>query len=284
MFLLIKNLRQELVSRRCLHTFVPLSSGHNRWSKISHHKGAEDVRKSKIYARAAHEIETAAKSGGSADPTLNLSLAVALRRARANGVPKDNIASALARAADPIRQSSTQSVVYEALGPGQAALIIECESDNVNRTYKNIREVLLKHDARFAPVRFMFSRVGRITLTPREGADPQHVWDAAIDAGAEDVNSNPEESTREMEVITTPSTLNVVSNVLSSPPHAHNILSMELAYVPLSEGQDGTGMDKNTGESEEESHCRSRSSWRLWKTCRIVYFPNCLILENEALE
>jgi len=209
------------------------------------------VKKSKIYARAAHDIETAARSGGSADPTLNLSLAVALRRARVNGVPKDNIANALARAADPTRQSATQSVVYEALGPGHAALIIECESDNVNRTYKNIREVLVKHEARFAPVRFMFSRIGRITLTLRDGADPQHVWDAAIDAGAEDVNSNPDESTREMEVITTPSTLNVVSNVLSSPPHAHNILSMELAYIPLSEGEGETGADETHEQGEE---------------------------------
>ncbi|KAF8326369.1 transcriptional regulator TACO1-like protein [Cantharellus anzutake] len=212
-------------------------SGHNRWSKISHHKDAEDVKKSKLFSKAAHEIATAVKTGGSVDPNVNLALAVALRRAKVNGVPKDNISAALSRV-HPSRQSATQLVVYEALGPAQTALIIECETDNTNRTIKNIQKTLRDHGSRIAPVRFMFSRVGRIVVKPRDGAQVQDVWDAAIEAGAEDVNTNPDESTREVEVLTSATELNSVSNVLSSPPHAHNIVAMELAYLPSTEPQE----------------------------------------------
>ncbi|KAF8323216.1 DUF28-domain-containing protein, partial [Clavulina sp. PMI_390] len=128
----------------------------------------------------------------SADPSTNIFLAVTLKKARENGVPKDNIEKALARASDKSRQDSLTTLVYEAIGPGQTGYIIECASDNVNRTNAAINSILKDHGARTAAVAYQFSRNGKVQFQPKEGVDNDAAFDAAIEVGAEDVDIDDE--------------------------------------------------------------------------------------------
>ncbi|KDQ14574.1 hypothetical protein BOTBODRAFT_346180 [Botryobasidium botryosum FD-172 SS1] len=220
-----------LLRSRSFCTSQASSSGHNKWSKIHRDKAVEDRKRSMIYSKASHEILSAVRCGGSVDPAVNVALAVALKKARTAGVPKDNIANALNKASNPAAFDSLQTVLYEALGPAQIPLLVECMLDNTSRTIKEIRKILTKHDARFAPVAYQFVKKGRIRLNMREGASWDEVWETAVEAGAEDV-SEADPDTGEIQILTPVTELNNLSTLLSSPPHSHSLSSAELAYLP----------------------------------------------------
>ncbi|KAH9483747.1 putative transcriptional regulatory protein [Psilocybe cubensis] len=148
---------------RYFHTQRPIQAGHNKWSKIKDKKGANDAQKSVLYTRMNREIINAVKVGGSADPEKNSMLATTLKKAREQGVPKDNIEKALAKAAGGKDQTG-ERIVYEALAFKSVGIIIECVTDNINRTIHNVREVLTAHGAHMTPVNFMFNHVGCLTV------------------------------------------------------------------------------------------------------------------------
>ncbi|KAF9036729.1 transcriptional regulator TACO1-like protein [Panaeolus papilionaceus] len=189
--------RLSFVCRRALSTSSTCFAGHNKWSKIKDKKGANDAQKSVLYARANHDISVAVRLGGSADPSKNMQLAAALKKAKEQGVPKENIEKALARATGA-KDKVGDSVMYEAL-VDDVGIIVECATDNVNRTIHNIREILTLHNARMSSVKFMFEHKGCITvLLPEEEKDASAYLDRlleeALSWGIEDMveTSDPE--------------------------------------------------------------------------------------------
>ncbi|OAX33590.1 YebC-like protein [Rhizopogon vinicolor AM-OR11-026] len=143
-------------------TSIPLS-GHNKWSKIKQRKGAEDAKKSILYGKAARDILAAARNGGSPIPEENSMLATAMRRAKDAGVPKENIENALLKASKS-KNDNGQAVTYEAMMHGSVGIIVECRTNNINRTLSNVRETLNRHGARQAPVKFMFHQRGYLKI------------------------------------------------------------------------------------------------------------------------
>lgn len=192
---------------RCIHTTPTQNSGHNRWSKIRHRKGAADAQKSVQFSRITTEIYLSLRAQPSADPSVNPRLAAILSKARDVGYPKANVDAAIHRALNPNENARLQSVTYEAIGPGGAvAFMIEALTDNTNRTTGNVRERLAKYGARMSSCAFQFERKGLIKVRPRskqtlvegcEGAGDEEtferVFDMAVEAGAEDVRLSEDE-------------------------------------------------------------------------------------------
>ncbi|KAJ1311103.1 hypothetical protein OPQ81_009605 [Rhizoctonia solani] len=136
------------------------------------------------------------------------------------------------RITNPSPQDAQQSATYEAIGPGQVGLVIECLTDNTTRTAKKVREILSDNNARLAPVAYLFSRCGQIRLTPADGTSYEEIWDLAVDAGAEDVSEveagASESGSPEVLITTPPNLLTTLASKLSN----HTLHSVELAYVP----------------------------------------------------
>ncbi|KAF8609224.1 YebC-like protein [Ceratobasidium sp. AG-I] len=215
--------------------FHPTFLTEGRWAKVQGKKSAEDAKKGAMFSKAIQNIVIAAKVGGSPDPTTNHALAVALKNARTLGLPKDNIQAAMNRITNPSAQDAQLSTTYEAIGPGQVGLVIECLTDNTTRTAKKIREILSSNGARLAPVAYQFSRCGQIRLTPAEDTSFESVWDMAIDAGAEDVTEITAEASEsgspEIMIKTPPNQLATLASKVSE----HTLHSVELAYAPAEE-------------------------------------------------
>lgn len=160
-------------------------SGHSKWSTIKHQKGATDQKRGAIFSKLANAISVAARGG--ADPDMNFQLRLAMDRARAANMPKDNIERAIERATGA-GAGALEEIVFEAYGPGGTAFLIETASDNRNRTVGDIRATLNKYDGKLAEsgsVAYLFKKRGQIVL---ENVDAEAAELAAIDAGAEDVD------------------------------------------------------------------------------------------------
>ena len=164
-------------------------AGHSKFKNIQHRKGAQDKKRAKIFSRLAKEITVAAKMG-MADPDSNPRLRTAILAARAQNMPKDNIERAIKKSADADGENYDE-VRYEGFGPGGIGVIVETLTDNRNRTASDVRSTFSKSGGNMGEtgsVSFMFDRVGSIEYG-LEAADAEAVFDAAIDAGAEDVIS-----------------------------------------------------------------------------------------------
>ena len=164
-------------------------AGHSKFKNIQHRKGAQDKKRAKIFSRLAKEITVAAKMG-MADPDSNPRLRTAILAARAQNMPKDNIERAIKKSADA-DGGNYDEVRYEGFGPGGVGVIVETLTDNRNRTASDVRSTFSKSGGNMGEtgsVSFMFDRVGTIEYRP-EAADVEAVFDAAIEAGAEDVIS-----------------------------------------------------------------------------------------------
>ncbi|MBN2306553.1 YebC/PmpR family DNA-binding transcriptional regulator [Candidatus Peregrinibacteria bacterium] len=160
-------------------------SGHSKWHSIKHKKGAADAKRGKIFTRHAALISIAARSGG--DPTMNPGLRLAIDNAKKDNVPSANIDKAIKRGTGEDKDAAQiEEVTYEGYGPGGTAIIVECLTDNKNRTYTNIRVIFNKHGGNLGTsgsVAWMFDRKGVITL--KQNTDEAEL--AAIDAGAVDI-------------------------------------------------------------------------------------------------
>ncbi|KAI0282570.1 DUF28-domain-containing protein [Russula aff. rugulosa BPL654] len=221
---------------RSLSTTTPAYAGHNKWSKIQQKKGVSDQRRSQVYARASRDIIIAARHGGSVDPEKNVALFNVLKNARAGGVPKANIESALQKAAGG-KEGAGQLTTYEVLAHGSVGLIIECLTDNGNRTLHQFREILNKHNARFATVMFMFRHQGRVRVALSEqdatGGGIDRLFDNALAAGAEDFDQVPgADRGVEVEITCAPKALGRITDTVTQSGFSQGLLSSELAYVP----------------------------------------------------
>jgi YebC/PmpR family DNA-binding regulatory protein len=167
-------------------------AGHSQFKNIMHRKGAADIRRSKLFSKLAREITVAAKIG-TPDPDMNPRLRLAIQNARAENMPKDNIDRAIKKAIGGDAESYEQ-IRYEGYGPGGVAIIVEALTDNRNRTAGAVRSYLSKNGGALGEsgsVSFMFDRVGQIVY-PAAVGDADKVLEAAIDAGADDVQSTAE--------------------------------------------------------------------------------------------
>ncbi|TKT75446.1 YebC/PmpR family DNA-binding transcriptional regulator [Aquamicrobium sp. LC103] len=165
-------------------------AGHSQFKNIMHRKGRQDAVRSKMFSKLAREITVAAKAG-LPDPDMNPRLRLAIQNAKAQSMPKDNIQRAINKAAGGDAENY-EEVRYEGYGPGGVAVIVEALTDNRNRTASNVRAAFTKAGGALGEtgsVAFMFDRVGEIVYKPEAG-DADKVMEAAIEAGADDVQSD----------------------------------------------------------------------------------------------
>jgi YebC/PmpR family DNA-binding regulatory protein len=166
-------------------------AGHSQFKNIMHRKGRVDAQRSKLFSKLAREITVAAKMG-MPDPNMNPRLRAAILAARAENMPKDNIERAIKKAQGGDAENYDE-IRYEGYGPGGAAIIVEAMTDNRNRTASDVRSTFTKSGGNLAEtgaVSFMFDHVGVVQFAP-EAADADGMFEAAIEAGAEDVVSTP---------------------------------------------------------------------------------------------
>ncbi len=171
---------------------VKTMAGHSQFKNIMHKKGRADAQRSKLFSKLAREITVAAKMG-LPDPNMNPRLRAAILAARAENMPKDNIERAIKKAQGN-EAETYEEIRYEGYGPGGAAIIVEAMTDNRNRTASDVRAYFTKHGGNLAEtgaVAFMFDHVGVVEFDAKV-ADADAMLEAAIEAGAEDVDSDAE--------------------------------------------------------------------------------------------
>jgi YebC/PmpR family DNA-binding regulatory protein len=186
-------------------------AGHSQFKNIMHRKGAQDKKRAKLFAKLGRELMVAAKEGGS-DPAGNPRLRSAITTARSNNMPKDNMDRAIARGAGDTEGANFEEIRYEGYGPGGVALIVETLTDNRNRTASEVRSAFSKFNGNMAEtgaVSFLFDRIGEIRYAA-DIRDSDAVFEAALEAGAEDVESNDESH----EISCQPENLHTVAGAL----------------------------------------------------------------------
>ncbi|RAP41320.1 transcriptional regulator [Rhodovulum viride] len=168
-------------------------AGHSKWANIQHRKGRQDAARSKLFSKFSKEITVAAKMGDP-DPDKNPRLRLAIKEAKAQSMPKDNIERAIKKAIGG-EGDNYEEIRYEGYGPGGVAVIVEAMTDNRNRTASNVRSTFTKYGGNLGEtgsVAFMFERMGEIVY-PASAGDADTVMMAAIEAGAQDVESSDDE-------------------------------------------------------------------------------------------
>ena len=177
-------------------------AGHSKWANIQHRKGAQDKKRGKLFTKLIREITVAARTGGG-DPDANPRLRLAIDKAKGQSMPKDNIERAVKRGSGELDGSDYEEILYEGYGPGGVAVMVECLTDNRNRTVADVRHAFTKFGGNLGAdgsVAYLFNKVGLISYG--SGVDEDAVMEAAIEGGAEDVVSNEDGS---IDVLTDPS-------------------------------------------------------------------------------
>jgi YebC/PmpR family DNA-binding regulatory protein len=216
-------------------------SGHSKWSTIKRKKGAIDAKRGKIFTRLIKEITVAARSGGG-DPEGNPRLRSAIATAKAENMPKDNIARAIAKGTGDIAGEIYDEIMYEGYGPGGVAILVECLTDNRNRTVADVRHYFAKNNGNLGEsgcVAYMFDKKGLI-LVDKSTIEEEVLMDAALEAGAEDVVE--EES--EFQILTAPEDFDNVRSALEEG--GVSFLDASISMIP-----------QNTVEVVDEKIARS---------------------------
>ena len=162
-------------------------AGHSKWANTKHRKAAQDAKRGKIFTKIIRELVTAAKLGGG-DPDSNPRLRAAMDKALSNNMTRDTMNRAIARGVGGDDDTNMETIIYEGYGPGGTAVMIECLSDNRNRTVAEVRHAFTKCGGNLGTdgsVAYLFTKKGVITYAP--GLDEDTVMEAALEAGAEDI-------------------------------------------------------------------------------------------------
>ena len=186
-------------------------AGHSKWANIQHRKGAQDKKRGKLFTKLIREITTAARVGGG-DIAANPRLRLAVDKAKAQSMPKDNIDRAIKKGAGELDGDAYQEIRYEGYGPGGTAVIVDCMTDNRNRTVADVRHAFSKYGGNLGAdgsVSYLFNHVGLLFYPPGSGEDA--IMAAAIEAGAEDVFVHGDGS---IEVLTDPVEFEAVRNAM----------------------------------------------------------------------
>jgi len=187
-------------------------SGHSKWSTIKRKKGAADAKRGKIFTKLIREIATAARIAGG-DPGSNPRLRMAVDKARAANMPKDNIERAIKKGLGATESDAYDEMVYEGYGPGGTAIYVETLTDNKNRTVSELRHILTKYGGNLGSsgcVAYLFEKMGVVNFD-REGIDLDTLLEAALEAGAEDVD----EGADSVDVLSQPGDFEAVRDALT---------------------------------------------------------------------
>ncbi|MBS3783675.1 MAG: YebC/PmpR family DNA-binding transcriptional regulator [Anaerolineae bacterium] len=163
-------------------------AGHSHWANIKHQKKKEDRRRAKIFTKLVREITVAARQGGG-DPEFNIQLRLAIDRAKDGNMPKENIERAIKRGTGELEGVDLEEIVYEGYAPSGVAVLVHAVTDNKNRTASELRKAFSDSGGSLAEagaVTWQFDRRGYIALEP-DGLDEEHVFEIAVEAGAEDI-------------------------------------------------------------------------------------------------
>jgi YebC/PmpR family DNA-binding regulatory protein len=218
-------------------------AGHSKWANIKHRKAAADAKKGKVFTRLIKEITVAAKLGG-ADPDSNPRLRLAMDKAREANMAKDSVQNAIKRGAGQLDGVTYEEARYEGYGPGGAAILVECLTDNRTRTVAEVRHAFTKNGGNLGSdgsVSYLFKHVGQFVYAP--GTDEDKVMEAALDAGADDVVRNEDGS---VEVLCAPGDFPAVKEALEKAG-----LKPELAEITMKPA------NENSLASAEASRMRS---------------------------
>jgi len=203
-------------------------AGHSKWANIQHRKGAQDKKRGKLFTKLIREITIAARAGGG-DMAANARLRLAVDKAKSQSMPKDNIDRAIKRGAGELNGTDYQEIRYEGYGPGGTAVMVDCLTDNRNRTSGDVRSTLTKNGGSLAEpgaVAWQFERKG-VILVPTS-VDEDELMLAALDAGAEDIAEDGDM----WRVTSAPSDLNAVRGALEAAEIGFE--SADLTMLPTS--------------------------------------------------
>jgi YebC/PmpR family DNA-binding regulatory protein len=202
-------------------------SGHNKWANIKARKGSQDAKRGKMFTKIAKEIIIASRLGG-ADPDHNPRLRTAMQAGRAINMPNDNIKRAIQRGSGAEAGNAFEEVLFEGFGPSGVAIMAEVQTDNRNRTTGEIRHIFSKYGGNMGVpgcASRNFQRQGQISIAA-EGVSEEKVFEAAIEAGADDVQNDGDSYT----IVTTFENLNTVNDALVKAGFAPS--SAKPVYVP----------------------------------------------------
>ncbi len=202
-------------------------SGHSKWSTIKRRKGAVDAKRGKIFTKLIKEITVAARLGGG-DPEANPRLRSAIAAAKAVNMPKDNIERGIKKGTGELEGAVYEEITYEGYGPGGVAVLVDCMSDNKNRTVADIRHSFSKSGGNLGEsgcVSWMFDKKG-VLLIDKQTISEEKLMDLALEAGAEDVL----EEENEYQVVTDPENFNTVRESLESKEIT--FLEADISMVP----------------------------------------------------
>jgi YebC/PmpR family DNA-binding regulatory protein len=200
-------------------------AGHSRWANVKHKKAAADAKKGKIFTRLIKEVTVASRLGG-ADPAMNPRLRLAIDKAYDANMPKDTIDRAVKRGAGGLEGANYEEIRYEGYGMGGAAVMVDCLTDNRIRTVAEVRHAFAKNGGNLGTdgsVAYLFKHCGQFVFAP--GTSEDKVMEAALDAGAEDVVKNDDDS---VEVISAPDDFAAVKEALAKAG-----LKPELAEITM---------------------------------------------------
>ena len=188
-------------------------AGHSKWANIQHRKGAQDAKRGKLFTKLIREITVAARMGGS-DASTNPRLRAAIDKALGNNMTKDVIERATKRGAGEVEGASYEEIRYEGYGPNGIAIMLDCMTDNRNRTVAEVRHVFSKRGGNMGTdgsVAYLFNKKGIISFA--EGADEDAIMEVALEAGAEDIVTNDDGS---VDVYTSPEDYAVVKDAIDA--------------------------------------------------------------------
>ncbi|MEM1437508.1 MAG: YebC/PmpR family DNA-binding transcriptional regulator [Pseudomonadota bacterium] len=186
-------------------------AGHSKWANIQYRKGAQDKKRGKLFTKLIREITVAARMGGG-DLDANPRLRLAVDKAKGQSMPKDNIERAIKRGSGELGGDDYQEIRYEGYGPGGTAVMVDCMTDNRNRTVAEVRHAFSKHGGNLGAdgsVAYLFAHVGLLNYAA--GSDEDAIMGAAIEAGAEDVIVGDDGG---IEVLTTPAEFEQVRDAM----------------------------------------------------------------------
>jgi YebC/PmpR family DNA-binding regulatory protein len=202
-------------------------SGHSKWASIRHKKSAVDAKRGKIFSRLIKEITVAARLGGG-DPEGNARLRVAIQAAKAQNMPKDNIARAIKKGTGELAGTSYEEYNYEAYGPGGVALMMNCLTDNRNRTIADIKHIFERHGGNLGEpgcVSWIFEKRGLVVFE-KDSVEEEKLLDLALEAGAEDIK----ESETQFEVLTDPADFESIKKAFDDDGLSYSLA--EISMIP----------------------------------------------------
>lgn len=206
-------------------------SGHSKWANIKNRKGKQDAVKGKVFTKMAKLIAVAAREGGS-DPDMNAKLRDAVAKAKAANMPNDNIDRAIKKGAGELSDAVYEEITYEGYGPSGVAVIVQCLTDNKNRTAGDVRHAFDKNGGNLGTsgcVSFMFTKRGRIFVEKSDEIDEEELMMTALDAGAEDMETSEDGYT----IYTTPEDFAAVMDGIQNA--GIDVLNGEVAMIPSTE-------------------------------------------------